>query len=803
MVPFLVTVPKDSGLDKAEGGRDQREVAREIISNAENMYNTLFSIYKGSSVKKPFYNFFYKNRHISLEMVAHKKEIFFYVAAPTVLVPLIEKAVTTHYPDASIKEVSEHNIFSKDRELNGVVAAEVFAQKEFHYPIKTYQSIDNDSMEVITNALTMMEEDEGAAIQILLRPTDPKHMTAGKKVAQKIQKGPEEKSNALYDFAKDVAKPGSASEQKPKEAYRMTPEEEELARDIDRKATKFGYEARIRVLISARDDHRASMFYDQIKGSFSQFSDLSQNGFKFKKASCDKQKEKIITDYVFRFFDDKLFGFEKFRPKKNGHTVTLNTEELATIYHFPNALVRTPGIKYLSSKTSTAPVNLPTEGTGFGYTNFRGKEEPVKIKPKDRLRHMYVVGQTGTGKSALLKHLIINDILAGNGVCYIDPHGDDALDIINHIPKERAEDVIIFDPADTERPMGLNLFEANSIEEKDFVIQEALQMLYRLYDPNHTGIMGPRFEHWFRNAALALMADPSGGTFIEIPRIFTDDKYMAEKLKHVTDPVVKNFWVNEMGQTSDYHKSEMLGYFVGKFGAFMTNTTMRNILGQTKSSFNFTDIMDNKKILIIRLSKGVIGEMNMQMLGMIFISKILMAAMQRAATPQEGRVPFYMYIDEFQNFTTDTIAQIFSEARKFGLSLNVANQYISQMREDIRDSVFGNVGTIASFRVSVEDGEYLQKQYEPEFNSNDLINQENLNGIVKLMIDGVPTRPFNYIIKFPLPGEENKEVGKAISDMSRLKHAKSREEVDKDLLEKMNINIPQAPPGGTPSGPGM
>jgi hypothetical protein len=417
---------------------------------------------------------------------------------------------------------------------------------------------------------------------------------------------------------------------------------------------------------------------------------------------------------------------------------------------------------------------------------------------------MYLVGQTGVGKTSMLKTLIINDIIAGDGVCYIDPHGDDARDIINHIPKERAEDVVIFDPADTERPMALNIFEASTTEEKDFVIQEAIQMLYRLYDPGHTGIMGPRFEHWFRNAALLLMSDPEGGTFIDIPRVFTDDAFMAEKLKNVTDPVVKNFFLNEMAQTSDYHKSEMLGWFVGKFGAFMTNTTMRNILGQTKSSFNFNEIMDGKKILIIRLSKGVIGEMNMQLLGMIFISKLQMAAMRRAGAGAAERVPFYMYIDEFQNFATDNIAQIFSEARKFKLSLTVANQYISQMREDIRDSVFGNVGTIASFRVSSEDGEYLEKQYAPEFKSHDLVNQENFNAIIKLIINGIPSRPFNVRTVYPLPGEMNEEVGKAIVELSRLKHARPRDIVDAEVIARMNISrAPQVPPpGGVATGPG-
>lgn len=797
MVPFLIRIPKESGQEKLEGSRDQRDVAQELISSAEAMYNTLFSIYKGGW-KKKIYNFLYRNRHIALEIVATNKEIYFYVAAPSVLAPIVEKTITTHYPDAQIQETEEHNIFSKEREMKGVLAAEVLMYRDFHYPIRTYMGIENEPVEAITNALSMLEADEGAAIQLLIRPTDPKSMKTVNKTAQKIVKGPGQSSNFMADFAKDMVNPGSV-EQKAPEPYRATAEEEELSKDVSRKSSKFGFETRINIVIAAQDDHRASLVFDQIKSAFAQFGSPVANGFKFKKAGSDSKRQKIVTNYIFRFFTDTVFGREKFFADKRGHSPILSSEELATIYHFPNALIQTPGIRWLPAKASVAPVNLPAEGTAFAYTKFRGKEEQVRIKPEDRLRHMYVVGQTGTGKTSLLKHLIINDIIAGNGVCYIDPHGDDAMNIINHIPKERAEDVIIFDPADTERPMALNIFEAITTEEKDFVIQEAIQMLYRLYDPGHTGIMGPRFEHWFRNAALLLMADPDGGTFIDIPRVFTDEAFMAEKLKHVTDPVVRNFFLQEMAQTSDYHKSEMLGWFVGKFGAFMTNTTMRNILGQVQSSFNFNDIMDGKKILMIRLSKGVIGEMNMQLLGMIFISKLQMAAMRRASYGDKERVPFYMYIDEFQNFATDNIAQIFSEARKFKLSLTVANQYISQMREDIRDSVFGNVGTIASFRVSAEDGEYLQKQYEPEFNAHDLVNQENLNGIIKLIIDGIPSRPFNYLIKFPLPGEENKETGKAIVELSRLKHARSRDIVDAEVIGRMNINAAPAPvPGAIP-----
>jgi len=804
MVPFLVRMPKDSGQAALESNRDRREVTRELISSAESMYSTLFSIYRGG-FKNAFYNQLYRNRHIALEIVASKKEIFFYVVAPTILAPTVQKTLTTHYPEAVVEEVEGHNIFSKERKMKGVVFGEAFGRRNFHYPIRTYLNLESEPIEAITNAFSMLETDEGAALQILIRPANAKRLKGIDRTAEKVVKGPESGGgNFLSEFAKDVVKPGSSSEEeKPPEAYRATAEEEEISKDISRKSSKFGFESRVRVVVSARDDHRAGLVFDQLKNAFTQFGSPMVNGFKFKKISQKKEKEKMITSYILRFFDDSVFGSERLFPKKRGFRLLLSTEELATLFHPPNALVRTPGINWLSSRSSSAPVNLPAEGTEFMKVLFRGRETPVRIKDEDRLRHMYIVGQTGTGKSVNLKNLILSDIYAGNGVCYIDPHGDDATDIINRIPKERAEDVIIFDPADTERPMGLNLFEAETIEEKDFVIQEAIQMLYRLYDPGHTGIMGPRFEHWFRNAALALMADPAGGTFIEVPRIFTDDKYLAEKLKHVTDPVVKNFWINEMGQTADFHKSEVLGWFVGKFGAFMTNTTMRNILGQTKSSFNFNQIMDERKILIIRLSKGVIGEMNMQMLGMIFISKLQMAAMRRAGVSGQERVPFYMYIDEFQNFATENITQIFSEARKFKLSLTVANQYISQMREDIRDSVFGNVGSLLSLRVSAEDAEYLEKQFAPEFTQSDLVKLENGDAIMKMIIDGVPTRPFSARGIYPITYPVDQEAGKAIVELSRTRNARPREEVDAELVKKMNINVPVQPPGGVPGGPGV
>lgn len=501
-----------------------------------------------------------------------------------------------------------------------------------------------------------------------------------------------------------------------------------------------------------------------------------------------------MTNYIFRYFDDRVFNGERFWPTKRGYRLVLNSEELATIYHFPNMLVKTPGIHWLPAKSQQLPTNLPNEGYKFANAEFRGEKEDVMITPYDIMRHVYVIGQTGTGKSVLLINMIMSEIMAGNGVCYIDPHGEAIEKIINMIPKERAEDVIIFNASDVERPLGLNLFEAHTIEQKDLVIGEAISMLYRLYDPQRQGIMGPRFEHWFRNAALTLMADPEGATFIEVPRIFTDDQFLSQKLKFVQDPVVRNFWISEMGQTSDFHKSEVLGWFVGKFGAFMTNTTMRNIMGQVHSSLNLRDIMDGKKILLVNLSKGLIGEINMQLLGMIFISKIQMAAMSRADIPEAQRVPFSLYVDEFQNFVTDNISGILSESRKYKLSMIMANQFIQQLREDIKAAVFGNVGTLISFRVGSEDGEFVGKQYEPEYSVRDIINQENLHAVCKMTINGLPSRPFTIIDYFPEQNSVDNQRGQAIKELARLKYGRPREIVDAEMVEKMKINIPAAPP---------
>src|SRR5262249_41195830 len=364
----------------------------------------------------------------------------------------------------------------------------------------------------------------------------------------------------------------------------------------------------------------------------------------------------------------------------------------------------------------------------LGYNIFRGAKKPIRLTDNDRRRHLYTVGQTGTGKSTFLENLALQDMLAGKGFAFVDPHGDTAEKILSMVPRERTEDVIYFSPADMDYPLGLNMFEWTTPDQKDFLIQETINMLYKLYDPGHTGIIGPRYEHLFRNAALAVMADPAGGSFVDIPKLFRDPQFVEQKLKYVTDQNVLEFWTKEMPafqRSSEF--GDVVSWFVSKFGAFLSNEMMRNIIGQTKSSFNLRDIMDEGKILLVNLSRGRTGDLNSKLLGMIFVMKFQAAAMSRSDMPEEYRKDFCLYVDEFQNFSTDSFADILSEARKYHLNLIVANQFTTQLSDEIRDAVFGNVGTVVSFRVGTADAEFLEKQFRPIFDIDDLQFLPNAN----------------------------------------------------------------------------
>ena len=679
MVPLLIHLPPMSE-DTESNGRDVRDVADENISKAQILYSILASTYQ-----KGFKARFYGQRHIALEIVAHHGSVSFYTAVPLPLVGVVEQAIVSAYPAARLEEVDEHNIFSPVGRLPATIGGELSLKESFAYPIATYQDIKRDTMQALLNALSTLTKEDGAGIQILLRPADSTWRKTATEEAGKKRQGKKQSkgfdavlSNAGDVFGALVKPPEAKDGDREKSPADLSSLDQSVIQAIEEKTKQPAYEVLIRVVASSNISHRSQTILNNIIATFALFDAPGRNGFKFTPA---KDIEGFVTAYILRFF-----------PQEKTATI-LNTTELATLFHFPDqSNIPTSQLGRQASKQVDGPRNVPEEGLLLGYNMFRGAKKAIRLAENDRQRHMYVVGQTGTGKSTYLENLALQDMLEGKGFAFVDPHGDTAERLLAMVPKERTEDVIYFSPADMDFPLGLNMFEYHSPDQKDFLIQEAINMLYKLYDPQHQGIIGPRYEHLFRNAALAVMADPAGGTFIDIPKLFRDPQFVEQKLKYVTDQNVLEFWRKEMPASQRSNEfGEVTSWFVSKFGAFMSNEMMRNIIGQAKSSFDLREVMDEGKILLVNLSRGRTGDLNSKLLGMIFVMKFEAAAMSRADVPEEYRKDFCLYVDEFQNFSTDSFADILSQARKYHLNLIVANQFTTQLSEEIRDAVFGNV----------------------------------------------------------------------------------------------------------------
>lgn len=427
---------------------------------------------------------------------------------------------------------------------------------------------------------------------------------------------------------------------------------------------------------------------------------------------------------------------------------------------------------------------MPESFATIGVNDYRGKRTVIRCREEDRLRHMYMIGKTGVGKSTVFQNMCLEDIKNNHGTCFIDPHGESIDWLLKRIPAERLEDVVLFDPSDVEFPFGLNLLEAKDESERDFLVGECIQIFYKLFDPDRTGMIGPQFEHWLRNAALTVMAGPDGGSIVEIPKLFVDKQFELQKRKYVKDPLVEDFWTRQMAKTSDFHRSEMLNYFMSKFGNFTTNSLMRNIIGQHASSFSFDEVMDGRKILLVNLSKGKIGEMNAHMLGLILIAKLQAAVLRRARRDASSREPFYLYVDEFQNFTTDTFISILSESRKYGLGVHMTNQYLAQLPPKIRDAVLGNVGTLLAFEVGAEDAEILSKEFEP-MTVNDFLGLPRFNFYVKLMVNGKTSPAFSGISLPPEPAHPAAISTATVTDLNRLLYGTPRVLVEEEVRQSL------------------
>ncbi|MDO8619584.1 MAG: DUF87 domain-containing protein [Candidatus Daviesbacteria bacterium] len=711
------------------------------IDAAEQLFGTLASLKKSGG----WFKAFSPQSHLSFEIVALHESIRFYISCHRNHQDLIEKQINGAYPDAEVKEVPEYNIFSE----NGKTAYAQYVLKNADYfPIKTYKDLPTDSLAALTSALAKMQPGEGAVVQMMIAPTDSDWSSHGS------------------SWLKKEKDPGKADSPKP-------PPDAKKLEAVENKITKPGFDCVIRAVVSSTSADSAKAHLANIKAAFAQFTG-PYNGFTAGKVRSEKS---FMTDFIYRYMP------------RVAKPAVLTPDELSSVYHLPNKSVETPHIGWLSSKKAPAPDKIPTSGLYLGRSVFRGQTRPVYISESDRRRHMYVIGRTGTGKSELLKSLMLQDIYAGKGLCFIDPHGDAAEEMLSLIPPQRADDVIYFDPSDTERPFGMNMLEAFTEEQKHFVVASIIGLMYKLFDPNKTGIIGPRFEHGVRNAMLTVMSK-AGSTFIEVVRVMTDPEYVKELLPIVTDPVVRRYWTDQIAQTSDFHKSEVLDYTVSKFGRFVTNKMMRNIIGQSESSFNLRRVMDEGKILIVNLSKGKIGEENSNFLGLILVPKILAAAMSRADVPEDQRRDFYLYVDEFQNFATETFAEILSEARKYRLNLIVANQFIGQIGEDLKNAVFGNVGTLIAFRVGVTDANYLQHEFTPTFAESDLVNIEARHVYIKTQVAGEPVLPFSMDTTKDLTKWKalmNPQVDQAIRELSRLRYGRDVTVVEASIAKRANL----------------
>lgn len=787
MIPLLVKLPPQ---ESREDNRDSRELIKENISRAEGMFNLL----SGISAKHAL---IYTKKYLAFEIIATGKTINFYVVTPVSLLSAVQKALTSGYPDVQIVQTEDTNIFSEKSKIAGVQGGILKLKKENFLPIATYKDNDTDALTGILATISNLEEHEGAGIQILIRPTrknifgkrwEKQAMGRAKQVLNPGKKGGGGVDNVGYILKAPFRSPDDENK-KSKDDKQPDSLDQHKAELIEQKAKSPAFETMIRIIASSDDPAKAKILLQDIKLGFAQLSQGGANRFKFKRT---KSPQKLATDFIFRFFPHY--------PSWKKYTV-LNSVELATIFHIPSDNIGiSTNIERKAAKEVAAPAGLPTEGMRLGLNMYHGTETPIFLTQDDKRRHVYIIGQTGTGKSVLLTNMMLQDAEAGRGFCFIDPNGDEAERLLGRIPAHRAQDVIYFSPGDTEYPIGLNIMDYDRAhpEQKDFLVQEMITMLYKLYDPTHQGIIGPQFENWFRNAALTVMADPEGGTYIQIPRVFTDDEFLKKKFRHVTDPTVQAFWTGEMAQTDARTKSDMLGYFASKFGAVANNEMLRHIIGQNKSALNFREVMDTNKILIVNLSKGLMGEINAKLLGMIFVIKLQVAAMSRADIPEEQRVDFGLYVDEFQNIATDSFATILSEARKYHFNLTVANQYIDQIDEQIRDAVFGNVGSMVIHRVGNDDAEYLAKQFEPQFDMSDLANIPNHFAAAKIIANGTPTTPFSMKGYPPINNNQiNVELQSAMRDLSRSKYGRPRAQVMEEVAKSLD-STPQEPP--LPSG---
>lgn len=790
LVFLQILMPKKESKEDKEVESEQFSTGKdfkEVLGVMDHLYQTLASL-KISTFKR-----YWKGSHFfSVEYAALAGEILTFVVAPRSIIPIVEKHLTSFYPDAVIDEVEDYNIFTRQSVTESTA---LVPSKSYLYPFRTYSQLKSDPFNAITNAFSKLKKDEGAAVQIVLRPIRSNWQKSLQKEAQKILNpkknaghfvwwNPMSWASATFDMLTSDEQANALKENPSSE--RVSQMAEELSKAIDEKAGSPGFLTLIRVVSSAEDEARARLNLDSIVSSFSQFNDVRGNSLR---RTRYHSRPRLIADFIRR--SPRRSVMQMLSWKK----MLLGTAELASFFHVPNIKYnKVQNIKWQNFKIAPAPKNIPEDGLFLGTNTVRGEKQKIFLKNEDRFRHFYVIGQTGTGKSSVIQVMARQDFHSRKGVCIIDPHGSLIEDLLPFVPRERADDIIYFNPADMERPMGLNMLEGRTDEERDLIALDAMSMMTKMFGEE---IFGPRIQDYFRNGCLTLMADEEeGGAITDLVRLFTDDEWAKYKVAKLKNPIVRSFWEKQMQQTGQREKQEMIPYFAAKFGQFTTNTLIRNIVGQVKSSFDFSDVMNNGKILLMNLSKGLVGDINSKLLGMIIVNKIQVAAMRRQREDASKRRDFFLYIDEFQHYVTDSIESILSEARKYRLGLIIAHQYLDQLEKEsklsgnvnLKGAVFGNVGTMMFYKIGPQDAEFCAKEMGPVFSEQDLVNLDAFKACMKLSIDSQPSRPFSIEITRPWLDTtyvKDEKAVEAYKQLSRLKYGRDKEFVSREILRRI------------------
>jgi len=729
---------------------------------AELLFAALHGTYDYSSKKQPI---------MSFEIVSVNKFIQFYFYVPRYLKEFVEGQFYAQYPTVEIQEADDYAKSMTEKKY--VVGADLVTTKDDVFPIKTFESFDVDPLSGITSVLSGADPKEEVWIQVCVSPIDDSWQKNAINYTKSIRAGRDPGESFFRSFAKDLL--GAARQRSAEGGSSVSSEAKEVSgpmqlalKGIEDKTTKLGFRTNIRIVSASPDMTKAKRRLNSVVGAFKQFNTTNMNGL--------VQGGALEGEVLLELYRNRSIGAKPY---------ILNIAELASIYHLPGESVATPTMDWAGAKKGEPPQNLPimddkdsADMTVVGKTNFRGEEKNFGIKIKDRALHVYAIGKTGTGKSTLLSGMILDDIYKGRGVAVVDPHGDLVKDVLDFIPQDRVEDVVYFAPADRNFPIGFNLLESVDPEYKNLIASGIVSVFKKIFGES----WGPRLEYILRNVVLGLLDYP-GATLLSILKVLADTKFRRDVISKISDPIIKDFFLNEFERYDQKFRTEAVAPIQNKVGQFLSSTVIRNIVGQEKSTVDIRQIMDSKKILLIDLSIGKIGEDNSALLGSMLITKIQMAAMTRADLSKEERVPFYLYVDEFQNFATDSFAVILSEARKYGLSLMVTNQYIAQMPEAVSDAVFGNVGTIICFRVGAGDAEALQREFVPVFEAADLTNIDNYNIYIKMAIDGITSTPFSS--KTILPNFTKNENVEGIIALSRQKYAKPREEIEDSIASKV------------------